>query len=308
MDRLADAVAQAVIHGAADTEFAAAKINLALHVVGRRPDGYHLLESLVVFANFGDTISAAKGREGIHLTIDGPLGGELSLLARGSDNLVTRAARLLIAASGRRAMPPTELVLYKRIPIAAGLGGGSADAAAALRLLDRAWNLDLGPERLAAIGVELGSDVPMCVGSRPSIVRGVGERVSHAAGIPPLPVVVVHPAVPVQTAAVFGKVENAQNSGLPRLPTHFRSILALVQWLRETRNDLTGAAAAVTGLAARATKALANDEDCLFARMSGSGAAAFGIFASRSAAERAAKRLSAARPHWWVTAGETGGS
>jgi 4-diphosphocytidyl-2-C-methyl-D-erythritol kinase len=140
------------------------------------------------------------------------------------------------------------------------------------------------------------------------VVRGIGERVSHAGGIPPLPVVVVHPAIPVPTAAVFGKVKKVQNPGLPPLPTHFRSVLSLVQWLRETRNDLTEAAAGVTGLARTASKALASDPDCLFARMSGSGAAAFGIFASQSAAERAAKRLSVARPHWWVAAGETGGS
>jgi 4-diphosphocytidyl-2-C-methyl-D-erythritol kinase len=308
LDRLADAIAQAVIHGATDTEFAPAKINLALHVVGRRPDGYHLLESLVVFANFGDTISAAPGQDGLSLSIDGPLGNELSVMARGDDNLVKRAARLLAGAAGMRSLPQTDIILSKRIPIAAGLGGGSADAAAALRLLDRYWQTNLGPEQLARIGLQLGADLPMCIASRPSIARGVGERIAHAPGIPKLPVVVLHPSIPVATAAVFGKVTDPRRSGLPPLPTHFRSIVSLVQWLRETRNDLVEATAQVTGLAGRASKALAADPDCLFARMTGSGAAAFGIFASRAAAERAATRLGAAHPHWWVAAGETGGS
>jgi 4-diphosphocytidyl-2-C-methyl-D-erythritol kinase len=307
LDRLAEAVEKAVIHGAADTEFAPAKINLALHVVGQRPDGYHLLESLAVFADFGDTISAAPGKSGIRLSIDGPLAGELSLMARGDDNIVRRAARLLSEAAGR-AGKPVDMMLTKRVPIAAGLGGGSADAAATLKLLDRVWRLELGKERLAEIAIKLGADVPMCVWSRPVVAHGIGEKIIPVRGLPRIPVVIVHPSVPVATAAVFGKVDDPQRSGLPTLPARFRTVLELVQWLRETRNDLSEATAQVTGLAAAAAKAVAKDRDCLFGRMSGSGAAAFGIFVSRVAAERAAERLAAARPHWFVMAGETGGS
>jgi 4-diphosphocytidyl-2-C-methyl-D-erythritol kinase len=305
VDRLADAIAQAVIHGAADSEFAAAKINLALHIVGRRPDGYHLLDSLVVFADFGDMLSVSAGSNRHGVKIDGPFGDELSLLAKGSDNLAAAAAKALTAIAGKKP-PPTTLTLTKRIPIAAGLGGGSADAAATLRLLNRHWKLGLDEAALARVAGGLGADVPMCLASRPVLARGIGELLVPFDGIPPLPLVLVHPAIPLPTARVFARLKERNRDPLPSMPKRFGSIIAFVQWLRLTRNDLSEAARAETGLAAAAAKALSGDKDCLFARMSGSGAAAFGIFGTRNAAERAADRLRAAHPHWWVVAA-TGG-
>ncbi|MEO8668261.1 MAG: 4-(cytidine 5'-diphospho)-2-C-methyl-D-erythritol kinase [Bauldia sp.] len=308
MDRLADAIAQAVIHGAADTEFAAAKINLALHVVGRRADGYHLLDSLVVFADFGDMVSVVPGTGIEGVSIEGPFADELSLVARGAANLVSAAAEALGATASKRKRRSSGLTITKRIPLAAGFGGGSADAAATLRLLNRHWKLRRPDAEMAEIAVGLGADVPMCLASRPVVVNGIGEALRPLAGMPPLPLVLVHPAIPLSTAQVFARLENKYQAPLPPLPGPFASVISFVQWLRETRNDLTEPAKAETGLAAAAVKALSRDKDCLFARMSGSGAGAFGIFASRQAAERAAERLRAAHPHWWTMPAVTGGS
>jgi 4-diphosphocytidyl-2-C-methyl-D-erythritol kinase len=308
LHRLADAITQAVIHGAADNEFAPAKINLALHLVGRRPDGYHLLETLVAFPDFGDMISISAGTHGLTLDVDGPFAAELSLIAKGPDNTAEAAAHALMQAAGRRGFPPAALMLTKRIPLASGLGGGSADAAATLRLLNRHWDLKLSGDKLAGVGIGLGADVPMCLTSRPAVATGIGEKLAPVSGLPPLPVVLVHPAIPLPTARVFARVGNAYQRPLPLLPKQFGSVIGFVQWLRQTRNDLTEAARAETGLADAAVKALSRDQDCLFARMSGSGASAFGIFASRTSAERAAGRIGSANPHWWVMPAVTGGS
>ncbi len=308
MERLADAIAQAVIHDAVDTEFAAARINLALHVVGRRADGYHLLDSLVAFADFGDMVSVVPGTGESDVTVEGPFAEELGLVARGADNLVAAAAAALGATARKRKPPKAALSLTKRIPLASGFGGGPADAAATLRLLNRHWNLRQGDAALSELAVSLGADVPMCLSSKPAVVNGIGEVVRPVAGMPPLPMVLVHPAIPLQTGRVFARLQNRYQAPLPDLPARFPSVMGVVQWLRDTRNDLAEAARAETGLAAAAVKALTRDPDCLFARMSGSGAGAFGIFASRQAAVRAADRLRPAHPHWWVMPTVTGGS
>lgn len=307
MDDFADAVAQALADGTS-VETAPAKVNLTLHVLSRRPDGYHSIESLTVFPEFADLVSAVPSRNGqTDLTLDGEFADELDLLCRSGDNLVLRAAEALRLASGKR-LRPAHLVLTKRIPIAAGLGGGSADAAATLRLLNRHWKLFLKDQRLARIGVELGADVPMCVTSRPLIATGIGERTMPAVGIPNLPLVLVNPSIPLSTAAVFQQLESGERSPMPPMPTKFASLFAFVIWLRQTRNDLSKPAKAVTGLAERTVKALSSDPECLFARMSGSGATAFGIFAKLSHAERAAERIRLNRPNWWVVATEAKGS
>lgn len=307
MDELADAVAQALTSGTG-VETAPAKVNLTLHVLSRRGDGYHNIESLTVFPEFADLVSAVPSPRGqTDLTLDGEFAGELELLSRPRDNLVMRAAEALTRASGKR-LRPVHLVLTKRIPIAAGLGGGSADAAATLRLLNRHWRLSLKDERLVKIGVDLGADVPMCLGSRPVIATGIGERMAPAVGIPNLPLVLVNPSIPLSTAAVFHQLESGERSPMPPMPTKFTSLFAFVIWLRQTRNDLSQPARAVTGLAERAVKALSSDPECLFARMSGSGATAFGIFAKLAHAERAAERIRLKRPNWWVVATEAKGS
>jgi 4-diphosphocytidyl-2-C-methyl-D-erythritol kinase len=303
---LVDAVAEAASGNG--VESAPAKINLALHVLGRRPDGYHRIDSLVAFTEFADVVSAVKPANGHPgLSLDGDFADELELVSRPFDNLAMRAADLLgHARLGQH--QPVQILLTKRIPIAAGLGGGSADAAATLRLLNRHWSLGFDGDRLAEIGFTLGADVPMCLASRPVVARGIGERLTPVKGLPRLPVLLVNPSIPLSTAAVYRHLDRGERSPLPPLPEKFSSVIAFVIWLRQTRNDLREPARAITGLAERAVKALSADPDCLFAQMSGSGPTAFGIFPKLSTAQRAAERIRQKRPNWWVVATETIGS
>ncbi len=282
------------------TEAAPAKVNLALHVRGRRPDGYHELDTLVVFAADADTVELAEG--GDRLTIDGPFGA----LLRGDDteNLVLRAARRLAARAGR-SWPA--LRLTKNLPVAAGLGGGSADAAATLRLLTRAWRLPLAEQDIAAEGIALGADVPMCVRSRPLIARGRGERIEDVPAFPALSMVLVHPAVAVSTGQVFARLDSPEDPPLPELPERFETVADFIRWLRPTRNGLADAARDVAPVIGNALLALSNT-GAMFARMSGSGATCFGIFPFRDAAEHAARIIRAAEPSWWVSATTTGSS
>jgi len=289
-------------------EIAPAKVNLSLHVLSRRLDGYHDIESLSVFPEFGDLVSAVASPNGqTGLTLDGEFADQLNRHSRPRDNLVTRAEDALLRVSGKR-LRPVHLALTKRIPIAAGLGGGSADAAATLRLLNRIWGLKLSDDRLAVIGLELGADVPMCVASRPVVATGKGERLTPATGIPPLPLVLVNPGIPVSTPAVFSQIEEAERPPMHPLPARFDSVIDFVVWLRQTRNDLSEPTKTVTGLAEQAVNTLSSDSDCLFARMSGSGPQAFGIFAKVSNAERAVEKIRRQRPNWWVIATEARGS
>ena len=176
---------------------APAKINLFLHVTGRRPDGYHLLESLVAFAGVHDRIEVRAG-EGLTLEIEGPFAAALDA---GGENLAVKAARALAAEAG---IPPDARIrLHKALPVAAGIGGGSADAAAALRALSKLWRVSVPAERLGALALALGADVPVCLSGRPGIVRGIGERIAPAPVLPEAPMVLVNPAVPLSTADVF---------------------------------------------------------------------------------------------------------
>jgi 4-diphosphocytidyl-2-C-methyl-D-erythritol kinase len=308
VNRLIHAVEEPMGSSAA-IELAGAKINLALHITGRRADGYHSLETLAVFADFGDMVRVEPSDDGrTNLLMDGPFAGELDRTCALSDNLAIRAFDVLKQAARRQRDEPVNLVLSKRIPIAAGLGGGSADAAAVLRLLDREWKLGLGPDLLAEIGVRLGADVPMCLASRPVVARGIGDKIEPVAGIPSLPLVLASPQVPIATRSVFAKLADASGTPLPPLPAKFGSVLDFIFWLRRTRNDLVVPARAVNKMAGAAATALSADPDCLFARMSGSGSVGFGIFLKLTAAERAAERLRAARPNWWIASATTGGS
>ncbi len=301
MDRVGEATAGA-------SERARAKINLALHVGRRRADGYHPIESLVVFADVADTVTAAPSRDpAIGLAVRGPFARALAKTTDPADNLAVRAAEALASAAGRR-QPAIRLTLTKRLPVAAGLGGGSADAAAVLRLLHRRWRLQLGPDRLARIGRSLGADVTMCLASRPLVAKGIGERLTPVAGMPRLAIVLASPPVRVSTAEVFAVFPELERPALPPLPPAFAGPVDVVAWLKRTRNDLAVPAGIVSRSAKTAEGALAGDPECLFARMSGSGAAAFGIFPSTAAARRAAARLRQSRPSWWVVPTRTGGS
>jgi 4-diphosphocytidyl-2-C-methyl-D-erythritol kinase len=275
---------------AAAAELAPAKVNLALHVTGRRADGYHLLDSLVVFPRVGDRLRAAASRE-LTLAVEGPFAAGLDV----EDNLVLRAARLL--GPGRGAA----LSLDKRLPVASGIGGGSADAAAALRLLAPLWGLALPPPA-ALLG--LGADVPVCLAGVACRMRGIGEELEPVP-LPPFWLVLANPGVPVATGAAFAALAGRFGPPLPA-PPRFADAAALAGWLAEQRNDLEEPAGALAPAIAETLAALAAQPGCLLARMSGSGATCFGLFAERRHADSAAVRLGSARPRWWVVAAPSG--
>lgn len=275
----------------AASQVAPAKLNLCLHVTGRRADGYHLLDSLVVFASVGDRVTAAPG-QGLSLRVTGPEGAGL---AAEDDNLVLRAARAMGVADAA-------LVLDKALPVASGIGGGSADAAASLRALARLTGRPL-PD---ADGIlRLGADVPVCLSGRPARMSGIGERLELLPPLPPLSCLLVNPRVPVPTPQVFAALTRRENPPLPDLPAAaLGSAAALAAWLAaETRNDLVAPARMVAPVLAEVQAALETTSGCLLARMSGSGGTHFGLYDSRAEAEAAAQTLGAAHPGWWVKAG-----
>ena len=262
------------------TEFAPAKLNLALHVTGQRADGYHLLDSLVVFAAAGDQLRLEPGP--LSLGIDGPFAAGLS----SDENLCLDAARL----AGMEA----RITLTKNLPVASGLGGGSADAAAVLRGLAR-----MGAP-LPAAPEGLGADVPVCLAGRPARMRGVGEQISPLPELPDLHLVLINPRQPVSTPEVFRGLARKDNPPLPDLPARF-DLTGLIGYLALCRNDLEEPAMALCPAIAKVLRALA-DEGALLARMSGSGASCFGIFDSARAAGLAAYRIGASYEDWWITA------
>jgi 4-diphosphocytidyl-2-C-methyl-D-erythritol kinase len=263
--------------------FAPAKLNLALHVTGRRPDGWHRLDSLAVFADVGDTVAPGL-RPG--LTVSGPFA---AAVPAGPDNLVLRAAALAGLARPR-------LHLVKRLPPASGMGGGTSDAAAVLRLL--------GARPPVADLMRLGADLPLCLmAPQPARLRGLGEQVEPIAGLPGLWLVLVNPGTPLPTPAVFRALARPDNPPLPDPLPAFRDGADLADWLAQQRNDLEAPARALEPGIDAALAALAAQPGCRLARMTGSGATCFGIFADRAARDAAARRL--ARPGWWVAAAAT---
>jgi len=287
-------------------EAARAKVNLYLHVTGRRPDGYHLLDSLAVFAGASDAVSVAPAvgpgsgpGSGLSLVLHGPEAGGL---AAERDNLVLRAARELEAAAGRP-LPGAALRLEKRLPVASGIGGGSADAAAALRLLDRFWGLGFGAARLEAIAARLGADVPVCVASRPAVMSGVGEVLRPAPVLPAFGMVLANPRVAVATPDVFA-ARVGPFSAPAALPGGWGDAAALAAALRGLRNDLETPAVALCPPVAGVLAALRALPGALMARMSGSGATCFALFSDGVAAARAAGGLPAT---WWRWGGPVGG-
>jgi len=275
-------------------EFAPAKVNLALHVLGRRADGYHLLDSLVVFAEVGDTLRAGAA-DGLSLAVAGAFA---PALAADGENLVLRAARALAAAGG--IAPRARLALRKQLPVASGIGGGSADAAAALRLLSRLWRLDLPAAELSALALTLGADVPVCLAGRPARMTGVGEVLDAAPRLPACGIVLVNPGVAVATPSVF-RVRTGDFSPPLDLPQRWPDAAALAATLSACRNDLQAPAISLAPAIADVLAALRATENNLLARMSGSGATCFALFATAADAEAAA--VAVARPGWWVWGG-----
>jgi 4-diphosphocytidyl-2-C-methyl-D-erythritol kinase len=295
---------------AARVEQAPAKVNLTLRVLGRRADGYHEIESLVVFAGVGDTLSFTPAGE-LSLQVRGPTAdaaGELS------DNLVVKAARSLAERVGDAKLG--RFVLDKRLPVAAGLGGGSSDAAAALRLLAHANRLALDDARVMAAARTCGADVPVCLEPRPRVMRGIGEILSAPVDVPRLPAVLVNPRVAVPTKSVFAALHPPFSSpvAFPFPPSGETGSGAkegerahLIAWLAGDRNDLEAAAIAIAPAIADVLALLRTFPGCRLARMSGSGATCFGLFDSLRAAEIAARTLRSTRSAWWVRPTTFGG-
>lgn len=277
-------------------ETARAKLNLDLLVTARRPDGWHELDSLVVFCELADRVEL-RPAEDLSLVIDGPTAAGL---AADEGNLVLRAARLLQRAVGGTL--GAAIRLTKEIPLAAGLGGGSADAAAALRGLGRLWRAGLDDETLRDLALGLGADLPVCLYGRPARMRGLGERLDPVRGLPDLPLVLVNPGRPLATASVFralsGPFRAAARPPLRALP----SLVQLAVWLAESRNDLEPPARRLEPEIGRVLDDLASLSGCLVARMTGSGATCFGLFGDRGEAETGALLLRRRRPDWWIRA------
>ncbi len=277
------------------TRLAPAKINLALHVTGRRPDGYHLIESLAVFTRFGDRISVSAAHED-RFSATGPFAASVPL---DRTNLVLRARDALRGAFPDRPCPPVAISLEKNLPVASGIGGGSSDAAATLKALADLWDVtDMAA--LSRIGLSLGADLTMCLAAQPLIARGVGDEISTLVDFPALGLVLVNPGVAVSTAEVFGALERRDNEKLPPLPASF-DFHSARNWLETTRNDLEPAARKLQPAIGDAAAAL-DRAGSAFTRMSGSGATCFGLFETGNVAKRAAIALRARHPGWFVAA------
>jgi 4-diphosphocytidyl-2-C-methyl-D-erythritol kinase len=265
------------------SEHAPAKVNLCLHVTGLRADGYHLLDSLVVFTQAGDSI-ALKQDPGLTLT-----GPEAAGLQADHDNLVSRAAALMCAQD-------VGLVLDKHLPVASGIGGGSSDAAATLRLIARARNLPL-PDDAKVLG--LGADVPVCLTPRPRRMQGIGEILSDLPPLPDFALLLVNPRVSVPTPAVFRALASRDGAPVAGLGP-WGDLQDFLGWLAAQRNDLEAPACQIAPVISDVLSALRALPECRLARMSGSGATCFGVFATLADARAAAEKLRAQAPAWWI--------
>jgi len=280
------------------SEPAPAKINLTLRILGRRADGYHDLESLVVFAGLADQVTLTLDAP-LGLDVDGPTAAAAGDLA---DNLVLRAARDL--AGRTDGLRLGRFALTKHIPVAAGLGGGSSDAAAALRLIMRVNGIARDNRHLMDVARATGADVPVCLDPRPRVMRGIGDVLSPPLDLPPLPAVLVNPGVPVPTKDVFGKLGLARGERRGDVSEidagRLKDRGTLIAWLESQPNDLQGPAIALQPVIADVLEKLAQQNGCLLARMSGSGATCFGLFETEAAAAAATQTLAAPHPKWWV--------
>ncbi len=280
------------------TTRARAKVNLDLRVLGRRADGYHELESLVAFAGVGDTLSLDPGAP-LSLTLAGP---RAEGLAADSDNLILRAARALAAV--RPGLRLGRFHLVKRLPVASGIGGGSADAAAALRLLARLNGIASADPLLREVAAGVGADVPVCLDSRARLMAGIGEKLGPVLRLPPLFAVLANPGVGVETVAVFRALglKAGETASEARAANFVAPASATKVWsyLNSTSNDLAPPALSVAPVIGEVLEQLAALPGCRLARMSGSGATCFALFDDCVASATAAKALQRERPGWWV--------
>ena len=274
---------------------APAKINLFLHVGSKRGDGYHALQSLVAFTEAGDELALSPDRE-LKLVIRGPFAGGLKA---DDDNLVLKAAHALAAYAGMQR--GAYISLKKNLPIASGIGGGSADAAATLRGLSRLWGVKLPAEEMRAVAAGLGSDVPVCLACRTQWMEGRGEIVTPLDPLPAVPMVLVNPGVSVPTPKVFAALKERNGTGLP-LPPQIATAPDLISYLKDTSNDLEAPARALAPVIGDVLAILAAQSGVRLARMSGSGATCFALFDTVGAAADAADAIIRHHPRWWAVA------
>lgn len=270
------------------TELARAKVNLCLHITGKRADGYHLLDSLVVFPDIGDVLRVEASND-LTLSIDGPFCNGLSV----TDNLVLKAAQMLRPV-GRGAA----LTLTKNLPISSGIGGGSADAAAALRLLSRFWDVPMPRDTLP-----LGADVPVCVVEQTTRMQGIGEDLTPISNLPNFGIVLVNPLVSVSTAQIFAMLTQTKNPAITR-PDGFATATKLFQYLADQRNDMQPAAVKIAPQIGQVLTEIQRQTECGLARMSGSGGTCFGMFSTVAQAQLAADAIARQQPNWWVVASQ----
>ena len=276
---------------------APAKINLYLHVTGRRADGYHELDSLIVFTALHDVITVAP-HDSLTFQQSGPFGDYLT--DEPNNNLVLRAAQKLANLAGIPAK--ARISLYKTLPIAAGLGGGSADAAAALRALCQLWLINPSEEEVAVLALSLGADVPVCLKGLAAHVSGVGDLLNPLQFCPPpMAMVLVNPNIPLSTKSVYGKLRGPYTPPRPIniLP---KNIYELTYALAQRTNDLATPARVLCPIIDDVLAALTASEGCQLARLSGSGPSCFGLFTDTNNAAKAASRISALKGDWWVKA------
>lgn len=278
-------------------EMARAKVNLALHVTGQRDDGYHTLDSLVVFPEYGDELRLTPADD-MALHVSGPFASGLG--SNTSANLAMKAAWLMAeSVPGNRS---AGIELEKRLPIAAGIGGGSADAAATLRALGRLWDVHPSSHNLEKLALRLGADVPMCFTEKHSRVRGIGEQIETTPPFPKGAIVLVNPGVKLETPDVFKALAKKNNSPLPALPEKWTGIQNFANWLKGCRNDLQAPAQSMVPEIAEVISLLDTQWETLLARMSGSGPTCFALCATLSDAQAVAERIKEHRPGWWVQA------
>lgn len=274
--------------------FAPAKINLYLHVTGRRPDGYHELDSLVLFIDVGDHLWAEPDHD-VSLALEGPFAQGLG---SNRDNLVIKAAK---AFQSSAVCGGAKFKLRKNLPLASGIGGGSTDAAAAFRLMDRLYPNRMNRNALMRLALTLGADLPVCLSARPTIMQGIGEHLLPAPLLPEMYLVLINPGIALSTADVFRAYSGAYSKAVlwDRSPSNLHDFTLM---LRQTRNDLESPARFLAPIIASPLAALEAQPGCLLARMSGSGATCFGLFPNRFQADRAEAVLRRNAPDWWVHA------
>lgn len=274
---------------------APAKLNLFLHVGPRAEDGYHAIASLAVFPDLADQLTFLRVTKGVSLDVTGPFA---DAAGNGEPNLVMRAVRAF-------GVDGLAIALEKKIPVAAGLGGGSADAAATLRALDALFPGTHSADELARIALSLGADVPMCLASTPVFAQGRGERLTPAPAMPVVPMVLVNPRIAVATAQVFGALKHRSGAHIPPHPGRFESVAALAHWLGHTTNDLEAPAREIAPVIGEVLAAL-RAQSPLFAAMTGSGATCFAIFADMELANKASAALRKQHEKWWIAVAQNG--